>query len=426
MRSYIKRKCKILLTTLLVLLVNHGHGQVLGLELLDGKKQAEIKFEYTQGFIIVNVKFQQALPLRFILDTGAEHVILFKKEIADILGLEYENKINLMGSDLGMEFYAFISRNVSLGLKNTPTIQRDIIVLEEDFLHLEELTGESIHGILGGRIFRGLVMEIDYKKSKVILYNASTFNIKDDGYTKFDLQIIKHKPYIKAEISLDAKETIELDLLIDTGAALPFLVFLNSHESLQLPENFVKGNLGKGLGGDIEGYLSKVNLLKLANVFEFNNVITSFQHIDPNLDPIVYANRNGLIGNPILERFKIYIDFVGAKIYLKPRANYNKAFEYDKSGLIIYAFGPELSNFYVKDVIKGSPAYESGIRKGDMIKKIGIWPASFFSLKHILKKLKSKEGKKITMSLERNGVKFKTSFRLTDFLMSKKLRKTEK
>ena len=58
--------------------------QVLGLELLDGKKEIEIDFSYEQGFILLDLKFSNTLPLKFILDTGAEHVILFKKEISDI------------------------------------------------------------------------------------------------------------------------------------------------------------------------------------------------------------------------------------------------------------------------------------------------------------------------------------------------------
>jgi hypothetical protein len=43
--------------------------------------------------------------------------------------------------------------------------------------------------------------------------------------------------------------------------------------------------------------------------------------------------RNGLIGNMLLERFEVFIDFHKAKLYLKAKKNYNKDFEYDKSGM---------------------------------------------------------------------------------------------
>lgn len=404
-----------------------AHSQVMGLEILEGKDRVELDFEYTQGFILLDLKFSRALPLRFILDTGAEHVILFRKEITDILGMEYEKRINLVGSDLEKEVYAFICRNVPLRLESTKTVERDIIVLEEDFLHLEELTGTSIHGILGTRFFRGLVTEIDYKKKKLILHNASRFKApRKDEFKKIPIEIRHYKPYINSSIKNADGEIINLTLLVDTGAALPFLLFVNTHPSLDLPMNFVRGNLGKGLGGDIEGYLSKVNLLQMTPYFEFSNIITSFQRVDMTIDSSIYRGRNGLIGNPILERFHVIIDFVTQNMYLKASKNYNKEFKYDKSGLVIYAFGPELNSYYIKDVIVGSPAWMAGIRPGDMIKGMGFWPIGFYSLEHILNRLKGRDGRKIRMRLERNGVKFKTSFRLKDFLADQGGKKSSK
>lgn len=418
---------KIFLSLCFVVHSQQLKAQVMGLEMLDGKDHLEIDFDYAQGFIILNIKFNNTLPLKFILDTGAEHIILFRKEITDILGLEYEKKINLIGSDLNREVYAYICRNVPIALENTPSLIRDIIVLEEDFLHLEELTGENIQGIIGSRMFRGLVMQLDYKKTKLHLYNAMNYpGPPDDDYKEVDITIQKHKPYINSTIINETGDSIQLSLLIDTGAALPFLIFLDTHPSLKIPDHYVKGNLGKGLGGDIEGYLSKVRKLQFTPHFEFKNIITSFQHIDTTIDPKIYLSRNGLLGNPILSRFDIILNLVNSKMYLKAHKNYNKEFKYDKSGMVIYAFGPELNNYYVKDVIEKSPAWNAGIRKGDMIKKIGIWPANFFSLGHILKKMKGRDGKKINVTMERNSVKYKTSFVLIDFLSKKESKKAEK
>ncbi len=411
-------RLKILIIIFALCFLSHNaHSQVLGQELLNGRSELEIDFEYAQGFIIVDLKFNKILPLRFIVDTGAEHIILFQKEIADLMGLEYGKRINLVGSDLEQQVYAYICRSVPLSLPKTPTVLRDIIVLEEDFLHLEELTGESIHGIIGSRFFRGLTLQIDYKKEHLTLHDGSSFMLKDkDKYIEVPIRIDKHKPYLDGKIAQASGELIDLNLLVDTGSALPFLLFLNTHPSLQIPDHYVRGNLGKGLGGDIEGYLGKVDKLQFGPDFEFSSLITSFQNLNPNLDPEVYRHRNGLIGNPILERFELVLDFVHSTMYLKPGKNYDKEFEYDKSGLVIYAFGNDLSNYYIKDVIEGSPAYNAGIRKGDMIKKIGIWPAGFYSLGGILRKLKSKKNRKIKMVLERNSVRYKTSFRLKDYL----------
>ena len=69
----------IAVSLLLLLFSQHGNSQVLGLEILENKEPVEIDFEYSQGFIILDIRFSKALPLKFILDTGAEHVILFRQ-----------------------------------------------------------------------------------------------------------------------------------------------------------------------------------------------------------------------------------------------------------------------------------------------------------------------------------------------------------
>ena len=409
---------------MLILLVDiKVSAQVLGLELLNGKEELEIDFDYSNGFIIIKVRLNNLLPLNFIFDTGAEHVILFKKEISDVLGLQYEKRINLMGSDLEKEVFAFITRNVLISIPGTNSVNRDLIVLEDDFINLDSRIGETIDGILGSRFFRGLILEFDYAKKKLVLYDQKKFKppTKNKNYSQIEIKVENFKPYITSNIITVQGDTIQLKLLIDTGSALPFLLFLNTHSSLILPDNFIRGNLGTGLGGDLEGYLSLVKEFKLTDQYVFNNLITSFQYVDPNLNPEYYRNRNGLIGNPILSRFHVYLDLLSQQIYIKPRKNYNKKFKHDKSGMLIYAFGHHLNQYYVKDVIENSPAAEVGIKKGDLIMKVGLFPANFYDLNLITKKLQKKTGKKVRFTLIRNGEKLKKTIVLRDLVTEKRI-----
>lgn len=414
----LKKTFYLFLITSIIAFSNKGFSQVLGLELLGEEDEIELKFNYSQGFIIVDIKFNTAVPLKFILDTGAEHIILFDKTITDIFGLEYSNKISLVGSDLNREVFAFISRNIPIQLEGCKTVKRDVIVLEEDFLYLEEITGEPIHGIIGSRFFRGLVLDINYRQKRIKLINSGKFEPPKKGYTKIDILKEGHKPYFASHIVNSTGDTIPVNLLIDTGSALPFMVFLDSHPSLNLPDNIIKGKLGKGLGGNLEGYLGKVQQLEFGP-FQFNSLVTRFQNIDENNDIDIHKYRNGLVGNPILSRFQLILDLVKDELYVKPHKNLNKRFEYDKSGLTIYAFGYNLDSYYIKDVVEDSPAQLAGIKPGDILKKIGILPANFHSLETITKKFEKKEGKKFKLTLERNGVRYKTHIILRDMLKVK-------
>ena len=74
------------------------------------------------------------LPLSFILDTGAGHTILTKKEVAQLLRLPFERSFQVMGSDLTRPLQAHLARGIRLdfpGLASAP--QEDVLVLEEDF-----------------------------------------------------------------------------------------------------------------------------------------------------------------------------------------------------------------------------------------------------------------------------------------------------
>lgn len=409
-------KSNFLWISLLFLISINSGAQVLGLELLGDKEKIVIPFQYKHNFILLKVRMSN-LPLNFLFDTGAEHTILFKKDISDILGYNYEDPIQLAGSDLDRIVLAFITRNVSLKLEGTRTVERDIVVLDEDILHLDELTGESIDGIIGSRFFRGLKVEIDYKSQEVILHrNLPISKIKKEKYHEMEVVMNSHKPYLKCKIKNDIKVT-DVDILIDTGAGVPFLLFLGDKSKVNLPEYYMTGNLAKGLGGDITGYLAKTQSLSLDDKFEFSNLITNYQTLrTDSLRKIVY-HRDGLIGNPLLERFSIIIDYVNEKAYFKPNKKYDKEFEYDISGLILYAFGKNLDSYFVKEVLEGSPAEKAGIQRGDILKKVGILRANFYTLEGIYRRLIRKKGKQIRLKIERQGQTYKKIVDLKDPLL---------
>ena len=373
-----------------------------------------IPYSYHHGFIVVDVVFQRLFPLKFIVDTGAEHTIILKKEYVDALNLKSSKRIRLFGSDLSRELYALFYRNTFLQMVNTNMVRHDVIVLEEDVLKLEEFVGTSVDGILGAEFFKGMLLQIDYKKQQMVLHNPSLFNYeKLEGYTAVPMEVFASKPYISSVTEIEEGKPIITRLLVDTGAALTVMFHNNTDSLMTIPALIVKGNLGKGLGGEIEGFTGKVHQLDIQGL-RFNNMLSNFQDLDEALLDEGKVRRNGIIGNLLLERFTVYFDFAKSKLYLKPHKNYNKAFDFDKSGLTIFAFGKELNQYYVKYVMDGSPAAEADIRPGDIIRKVGMWSTKWYNLSGLNKKFMGKTGKKIKLTLEREGEILKKEIVLRD------------
>jgi len=390
--------------------------QIFGFKIPANKKKVELPFQFKNGFIILDLEFDHKVPMKFIFDTGAEYTILTKKEIPEILGLEYSKEYRIMGSDMKTELTAYLTRGVSFRYKDFEAYRQDIFILKEDYFRFDEFTGLNIYGIIGANFFRNLVLEINYKKQIITFYRPDEFKIqKRSGFSAFDISVYRGKPYLNCELEILDGQVLPVKLLIDTGASLGLLLHTDSTGILKTPNNAIAGPIGNGLGGQLKGFLGRINRLQLKE-FQFDSFITSFQEINETLDTSLLNNRNGLIGNTLLSRFHLIIDYVHHKMYLKSIPKYNKGFEYDRSGLNLIADGAFLEDFVVQNVMEGSPADLAGVKKGDRLVSFNHLGAKFFSLSRLHALLRKKPGKKIRLKIKRGEDKIVLKFQLKDLV----------
>lgn len=380
-----------------------------------GLKKVEIPFEYENNFIIVKIIFNDVFPLRFIFDTGAEHTILTRREITDLLQVDYKRRFPLLGSDLRTELYAYLASGIRIKMNDLYVTNQAILVLEEDYLRFEEFAGINVQGILGADLLRRFVVKIDYRIRKITLYDPAHFQAPKDDYVELPIEIKRHKPYLIAHTRLGKTDSTEVKLLMDSGANLALMLHTNTNPALAMPAHVIRSSIGMGLGGTIEGFMGRTPRLELAG-FSFESVTTNFQELAPDVDSAYLNNRNGIIGNQILSRFTIIIDYIRNKLYLLPNRAFKEEFEYDKSGMLLAVSGPNLASFVVLNVVPGSPAEEAGLKIGDEIKTLNGLPAALFTLEGIAHKLQGRTGKKIHLNIRREAEKLKVAFKLRDLI----------
>ena len=301
----------------------------------------------------------------------------------------------------------------------TLTLTLYIIILKENNLELTHLIGLPIEGILGARTFWGLVMKLDYSRRILTLTRKSKFippHYLDENYQEINLEIKNHKPYIYNSISLSPGEEVATKTLIDSGSAVGFMILLNTSEKLHLPTKFITGQLGKGLGGEILGYIGKLHALNLSDKHRFPELVSYYQNLPDYENSQYYNHRNAVIGNPILSKFHVIIDYVDTKLYLKPNRYYKLKIKFDKSGMVIYAVGKRLNQYVIQDVYENSPAQEIGLQPNDIIKRIGTRPSFLLNLDTISRIMQRKEGKKVKIIIERDGKKLAKTLILRDYL----------
>jgi len=375
-----------------------------GFTLPSGVRKLEIPFEYVNNFIILTVAFNGPLPLKFIYDTGAEYTILTKREISDLLQVQYDREFRVKGADMKTDLVAYLARNIRLQVVGKEMVHsyEDILILKEDYFRFEEYAGVDVQGILAGRVFARYLVKINYQRKILTLYKRDFYRPKSHGYDAMSVEVFRNKMYVRTNVQLNPDSTAKVKLLLDTGAGMPLMLFDNTHPLIHLPANAVPANIGMGLGGYLEGYVGRVSGMNLAG-FNHQNVVTYFQTLDTSQDLTYLYGRNGLIGNSVLNRFQIVLDYAGEIVWLKPNKYFKKEFVYDRSGLSIIASGQHLNYFTILNVLSGSPADEAGILAGDRLIRVGWLSVTFRTLSEIQSILQKKPGKKIRIVVKRNG-----------------------
>ncbi len=404
-----------LLLTYFLLSVQPLAAQLSGFQVPAGKEKVEIPFRFENNFILIDVMFNKIFPLTFIFDTGSENTVLTHKTFADLLDVDYERNYKIMGADLQQELLVHLARGVQLDLATVPSNKVPLLVLEENYFQFEKYTGIKIQGILGMDLFKLVVIQIDYKRKKLVLYRPDNFKIDDTKFKKYPIDVYRGKAYLTVDGTITRSDTIPLKLLIDSGANIALLLHNDSDSSITLPPKLIPGKLGDGLGGYIEGYMGRTYRLHI-DPFEFSNITTHFQEVPVTLDSLNLNNRNGILGNEILSRFNVILVPYKNELYLKPERKYNRKFNYDKSGITLIASGLGLNQFTVVSIIPNSPAAEAGLQVGDEVLSVNFLPTRFYGLNDLLWKFQKRSGKQFRLKVLRDGKELIIRFRLRELI----------
>lgn len=392
-----------------------GQCQVLGFSLPPGKTRVQFPIEVYNNLVVVPMILNNQLPLKFILDTGVRTSILTEKAYSDILNLPYSRKYTIAGPGGEKLVDAYVTNNVSLDLPGVQGRGHAMLVLDQDYLELRNYLGTDVHGILGYELFSRFIIEVNYEQKMLTLMLPQRFREKK-RFEWIPIQIEDTKPYLTASIEMNDTTVLSAKLLVDSGASHGLFLETTSNPKIRIPERHVTSIIGRGLGGVITGQIAKIKSIKLGK-YEVTNVITNFPDPNSYLDTLKTSRlvfRNGSIGGEVLSRFTVIYNFPGEKIYLKKNSSLKKEFFFNLSGLTVRAKGARLKNFEITDVRMNSTSQLSDVKSGDRILSVNGIEATDLDLNTINAFLNSKPGRRISLQIERDGVRMKREFRLED------------
>ncbi len=258
---------------------------------------------------------------------------------------------------------------------------------------LSSVYGMRIDGIIGYSFLSRYIIKVNFDSLKISIFQPGFLRYPEHGFLLHPQ--FRGLPIIPLRIR-DAK-TVNSKFFFDTGAGLCFLLSkqFKDDSSILFKKRKPLPIEVQGLGGKRRMQLSLMRELQIGS-YKFRKVPTYI--LDDEFNVLSYPSLGGLIGNDILRRFNLVINYPQREIHLLPNSHFRDPFDYSYTGMTMYNVDGEI---FIDDIIEGSPADKSGLKNGDIIMAVNN---NFSGNLETYKNLLQKTGTKIEVLVMRNKV----------------------
>lgn len=362
-----------------------GRKPISNARFANGQPVLNIPFDFEYRQIVLSVSVNDSAPMKFLFDTGAGATVINKSKTGG-LKLKKIDTVKVNGVMAGI-----VAGGVSLSVPGVTVRNQQVVVMPLDEFPCEF---QDVAGVIGYGFIKEFVVEIDYEARTLSLFDPSTYQYAGRG----DVipLTITDTPKIHARATSPGGVLIDGFFEIDTGSDGALSIhsaLVNRHKML--------ANSGTQLASSntrVQGDLKAVEV-RLDN-FQLGRSIIAAPIV--SLLPDEEGNNDGPIGNEILRRFKVTIDYSRQRMILEPNNHLSDPFEMDMSGIMFESSGADCRVFKVVGVTEKSPAEEVGISIGDEIVAIDDQPARQFTSAQIERML-MKFGETHSVTLRRDG-----------------------
>jgi len=333
-----------------------GNGQ-FKIGKVNAKKITSLPFRMlTGGTVIVKATLDDfGDTLNFVFDTGSGGISLDSTTARNLNLPLVKTERNIRGI-AGMKNLDFVF-NRALRFKNLLVDSLDFHINNYDIL--TSAYGVKIDGVIGLSFLKRFIVAINYDEYIMDIYSPGNFKYPKNGYTLHPN--FNSLPSVSSIVSDNSVSNASF--IFDTGAGLNMLL---SDEYIK-DSSILKKNRklfvtqAEGLGG--KKVMNITVLKKLAlGPYKFRWVPVYIFKDDYNVTG--YPKMGGVLGNDILRRFNLVINYPDKKIHIKPNTHFFDDFDYSYTGLALYQVDDKI---IIEDVVASSPADKAGIKPNDII-----------------------------------------------------------
>ena len=339
---------------------------------------AEIPADFTSNIPFLPLRIGQSRASFFVLDSTAAASSIDPSHAAEI-HLTAMQPVALNFSGASMRFAAF------------PVVAR------KDFA---SQTGRTYEGTLGNDFFQRLVVEVDYGRHTVRLYDPGMYHYSGQG-TVLHLTFPNGVPVVRAKFVEPKGKTLEADFAVDTALDASVVIsdrYAGAHRLLRSHWRTISA-VDPELDASQTVLVGRLKEFELGR-YDADNAIATVSRAD--LAWMSGEKIAGAIGGGMLSRFKVVFDYPHQQMIVEPTAHFSDEEEEDKSGVSVVARGNGLKTFEIVNVAAGTPAASAGLQKGDIIAGIDTDAAADLDLAQV-RDLFRQVGHKYNLLIDRGG-----------------------
>jgi hypothetical protein len=258
-----------------------------------------VPFAWTPGQIEVAVTVN-GTPATFLLDTGSEYSIVSTR-LAGRLGLTLATS--------GTRGFA---RGVALRIGPMTMPNQRVMVMPFDTYYAR---GRQIDGVLGYDVFDRYTVRIDFRARTLTFWDPAAF-AAPRAAVALPITLAGRLPVDAATLRLSATRRLSARLMVDTGASQSIMLrhpFATKHRLFAL----AKGETSAPSLASGTQRLAEIPAEQLTIggwTFDRPQVRAVAEPIGSAPAPQTY----GLIGNTLLSRFTLYVDYRHRRLYFEP------------------------------------------------------------------------------------------------------------
>lgn len=357
---------------------------------------AVLPFDYSARHVWLRASIDGGPEHDFLFDTGAS-VSVLDSTFAARNGIATEGRMQAAGA--GASGSAAFAKLGSLAVRAPDGDGVELRDLRVAVLSVNPMFApyfwREMAGIIGYDFISRFVVTIDFDRAVLVLRDPKTYR---HAGSDAPLPMVMNGVVPALHGTLDGR--YEGLFRLDVGSSstvdlhAPFAKRHGIEKKLRDPRTVS----GAGFGGHFTSTLGRARSMAFGP-YRWTDPMVSVSHATEG----AFASEEfaGNVGNRILERFRVTLDYDRRHVWLEPGARYRERDSFTRAGVLLVREDGRVS---ARSVLPGSPAARAGLREGDEVAGIDGRDVDAWTLREIEELFeRGATGRRVSLAVVRDG-----------------------